>query len=312
MGRPVSDAHVKAGRPMLAASIEPDSLHMLTYPVMLSPKLDGIRALERDGRLLSRRLLPLPNMALQEAARNLLDTCFDGELIYGSPHAHDVCNVTTSAVMSMDGPRPGALLQYHVFDVTDRPDWRYADRLAQARDRIRALAIPWVKLVMHVTANDAERVAEFESVRIIMGYEGIMIRSPVALYKNGRSTLREGGLIKLKRFVDGEAKIIGAVELRKNTNEKTTNALGLSERSHRNAGMVGQGTLGTLVVKDLKNNVVFELGTGYTSEQRARLWGQRDALIGKIVRYRYQHVGTIDKPRIPVFISFRDPIDIGE
>jgi DNA ligase-1 len=306
--------YANARRPMLAATIEPDGITDLRYPVLLSPKLDGIRALEFQGELLSRRLLALPNKALQHAARALEGMFLDGELILGNPAAHDACNRTTSAVMSADGPAPsGDLfgLRYWVFDITDRGAFAFRDRLDWAAARVKNLNLPWVKFVAHVAADSPERVDEFEGVRLAMGFEGIMIRDPGGTYKSGRSTLKEGGLIKLKRFLDGEAAIIGAVELRKNTNVKTRNALGLTERSHANAGMIGQDTLGTLIVRDLKSGVEFELGTGYTVSQRARLWGQRGTLNGKIVKYRYQHIGTINKPRIPVFAGFRDPIDIG-
>ena len=50
-------------KPMLAALCE--DVTKLRYPVIASPKLDGIRALVIDGQLVSRTLKPIPNRYVQ-------------------------------------------------------------------------------------------------------------------------------------------------------------------------------------------------------------------------------------------------------
>jgi len=47
-------------QPMLAS---PANLEKLQYPLLVSPKLDGIRATVVNGCLLSRKLKPIPNEA---------------------------------------------------------------------------------------------------------------------------------------------------------------------------------------------------------------------------------------------------------
>ena len=54
-----------------------------------------------------------------------------------------------------------------------------------------------------------------------------MARHRHGLYKLGRSTFIEQGLIKLKRFEDGEAEIIGFKEKMLNQNEATIDARGV-------------------------------------------------------------------------------------
>lgn len=39
-------------------------------------------------------------------------------------------------------------------------------------------------------------------------------------------------------------------------------------------------------------------------------WSDRQALIGKTVKFKYQAIGTKDKPRIPVFLGWRDARDM--
>ena len=81
-----------------------------------------------------------------------------------------------------------------------------------------------------------DELIAFEELKLCEGYEGIMLRDPFGRYKHGRSTLKEGGLAAIKRFVDAEARIVGTYEQMENTNEKQINELGRSSRSHAKAG----------------------------------------------------------------------------
>ena len=53
-----------------------------------------------------------------------------------------------------------------------------------------------------------------------------MMRNPIAPYKQGRGTFREGIIYKLKRFEDSEAVIIGFVEQMTNQNVLEKDELG--------------------------------------------------------------------------------------
>src|SRR5208282_1412349 len=98
-------------RPMLASHCKDTS--KLRYPVLVSKKLDGIRATVQGGRLLSRSLKPIPNAEIQKTFGGLPDG-IDGELILGDPCAPDAYRKTTSVVMSDEKPATG--VRYHVFD----------------------------------------------------------------------------------------------------------------------------------------------------------------------------------------------------
>ena len=137
-----------------------------------------------------------------------------------------------------------------------------------------------------------------------------MVRKPDAPYKFGRSTLKEGYLLKVKRFTDAEAKIIGFEERMYNENEATTDALGHTERSTHKAGMKPAGDLGAFIVRDLRTEMSFRIGTGFTAAQRKEYWTTRNKLMNKIVKYKHFEQGAVDLPRFPVFIGFRDPEDM--
>lgn len=73
---------------MLAHSKSPD-LETLDYPVLVQPKLDGIRAVVKDGRLLSRTLKSIPNASIRAALERTVFEGLDGELVVGDPTADD-------------------------------------------------------------------------------------------------------------------------------------------------------------------------------------------------------------------------------
>lgn len=69
------------------------------------------------------------------------------------------------------------------------------------------------------------------------------------------------------------------------------------------------GTLGKMVVKDLKSGVVFNLSSGWDEKKTKEIWQNQQKYMGKIVKYKFQAIGTLIKPRIPICLGFRDPSD---
>jgi DNA ligase-1 len=151
---------------------------------------------------------------------------------------------------------------------------------------------------------------KFEAKQLERGLEGVILRDPDGIYKCGRSSTNEGILLKLKRYEDSEATIIGVEELLSNQNDAKTNKLGHTERSSHKENMVPMGTMGALNVRDLKTKVEFSIGTGFDADTRADFWKDRKSVIGKIVKYKYFASGSKDKPRFPVFLGFRDKRDM--
>jgi DNA ligase-1 len=278
----------------------------LKYPMLCSPKLDGVRCLIIEGRALSRTFKPIPNHRVQFLFGRPELNGLDGELVVGDPTSKTAFRDTMSGVMSEEG-KP--LVTFHVFDDFSQiaQGWAFSARLNSVFKRS---TLPHVKYVTHITVNTEDQLLRYEEQCLTRGYEGVMLRHPSGPYKEGRSTAREGFLLKLKRFEDSEAEVLGFEELMHNANEKKLGTGGKMERSHKKAGMIGQGKLGALQVQDLKSGVEFDLGTGFTAEERTKLWAKRTWLAGLIVKYKFFPTGSKDKPRFPTFLGFRDPIDL--
>lgn len=285
-------------RPMLAAAVE--SLDQIRYPVAITPKLDGIRILiHPELGPVTRKLKPLPNVY----ARTLLETLppgLDGELIV--PNAANF-GETSSALMRRTGSPD---FEFHVFDTFDVPLNPYLTRVEWASTLLWC-APGWVDLLDPVMVGDESGLLFYEGVWLQVGHEGVMIRDPQGGYKFGRSTLREHGLLKLKRFEDAEAICIGVEELQRNQNEQTRDELGYAKRSSHKAGQVPGGVLGALVCR-LPNGIEFKIGSGYTAAQREELLATPP--IGKLIKFRFQPSGAREAPRFPTFLGIRDEVDL--
>lgn len=291
-------------KPMLAVSVE--DLNDIMFPVLATPKLDGIRCLVVGGKALSRKFKPIPNRYIREQIEKNCPDGFDGEIMI--PGAD--FNKVQSLVMSEDGEPQ---FEYHVFDYVE------ADLKAGYDERVRSL-ITWAKvhspakflrLVLPTVISTTEELLAFEEKIIEKGYEGVMLRKVDGPYKCNRSTLKEGYLLKFKRFRDSEAEIIGFVERMKNNNVLETNELGYAKRSKLKENLIPAGTLGALKVRDIYSGVEFEIGTGMDDNMRKYVWENQSEFLGAIVTYQFQPTGMKDKPRFPSFKGVRHPDDIG-
>lgn len=291
-------------KPMLAETCE--DLASLKFPVLATPKLDGIRCLVIGGRALSRKFKEIPNRHIQKLVSQLPEG-LDGELMlrWRLDEGYPTFQAVTSAVMSEDGEPE---FVYNVFDyVKNGLAYPYSARM----NDLEALELPdFVQKILPVSIGNLRQLGMFESEVLRLGYEGVMVRSYESPYKCGRSTVKEGYLLKIKRFKDSEAVVLGFTERMHNENTATKDELGHTKRSSAKSGLVPAGTLGTLVVRDTKSNVQFEIGTGFDDLLRKTIWQNQTAYLTRLVKYKSQEIGTKDKPRFPVFLGFRDARDL--
>ena len=283
-------------KPMLA--VEAD-LTRLKFTLFALAKLDGVRAIVRGGVVYSRSNKPIPNADVQKRFGDYEH--FDGELIFGDPTSKSCYRDTVSVVMSQD--KPATAVSFYVFDHIGTPRATYLVRYARVDG-----TLPGVIQHPQIRCYSLDDVLRYEDKCLKEGFEGLILRDPLAIYKNGRSTVKEGYLLKLKRFADDEALVIGFEERMENTNEKTTNELGHSCRSSHQAGKVGRNDLGALLLRT-PQGIEFACGTGFDDEERKHIWANRATLLGSLAKYKHFTVGAKNAPRHPVFLGFRDRID---
>lgn len=292
-------------KPMLAPgespATYPNFFRELRYPLLVSPKLDGIRCIVKNGFCMSRSGKQIPSFYAQELFGEFKD--FDGELIEGNCSDVDVYNRTQSHVMSRD--KKGDL-HFHVFDYTEsswlpRP---FLERIVYVQDTIPTLKNPRVHFVNHFEVRNEEQLLAFEQAQLELGFEGIMMRSLDGYYKNGRGTFKEGLIYKLKRFEETEGCVVDLIEQLTNNNELTRDELGYAKRSYEKAGMTLADTLGKFVV-EFEGDFIEIAPGNFTHAQRKEIWSNKEKFIGKSLKFRYFKHGIKDKPRFPRAVGFR-------
>jgi DNA ligase-1 len=292
-------------QPMLAATC--NDISTVKFPVLATPKLDGIRCLKINGKALSRTFKPIANPFVREwIEANVPDGC-DGELTVKGRAFHE----TSGDIARTDG-EPDFV--YSVFDyVKDGIDKPYSERIADLRAMCVALddlhgGESRVVAVMPSTINCVQDLMVYETGAVAEGYEGVMIRTPDSPYKCGRSTAQQGWLLKIKRFEDAEATVIGFVEGYTNNNPAETDAFGRTKRSLSKAGKVGNGTLGAFVVLDDEGRE-FRV-SGFNRAFATEVWQNQEAYVGRIVKYKHQPSGAFGLPRFPKFVGIREQWDM--
>lgn len=283
---------IKLLRPQLAASDIPDIYTQVSYPKIIQPKLDGICCLAVNGVAMSRTMKPIPNKFIQQYFKDNKLHGLHGELMIKGDF-----NDVQSGVMRIEGEPD---FYYVVYDLwcEDKP---YRERLEILQSFLPSCRIT---LIINQEVTTVEQCEKVLNLYLDSGYEGAMLRDPDSLYKQGRHTLKSQALLKLKKFFDDEAVVVGFEEKMTNTNEKKLDERGYSKRSHKLEGMVPADTLGALVVK--WKDVEFKIGSGYNDEQRHYIWYNREKLLGKLVTFKYQELSKYGVPRFPVWKCFRE------
>ena len=280
---------IKLYRAQLASSDVPDIYTQVSWPKIIQPKVDGICCLAVNGVAMSRTMKPIPNKFIQAHFAANKYHGLHGELMIAGDF-----NDVQSGVMRIEGEPD---FYYVVYDL-----WNHEGTYQERFDTLSTFLPEYVgrvKLIDNRIVGNAEKCDSLLTTIIDKGYEGAMLRDPNSFYKQGRHTLKSQALMKLKKFFDDEAIIIGFEEKMHNGNEKTTDERGYSKRSHKQEGMISANTLGALVVK--WRDVEFKVGSGYTDKQRKELWENRESLLGKLVTFKYQELSKYGVPRFPIF-----------
>lgn len=300
--------------PMLAVNMEKVKQQPISRYV--SEKLDGIRCLFFGGVAYSRTLKPLPNKKLQALAKayaQVLEGC-DGEVIAGGDkYAVGVLQRSNSFCMKADNDDEFCV---YLFD-RYIPDMPWITRYMNICENV--FGVPNVEVLHHYFVRDkdyypiedTDRVDLdlFEQSVLKKGGEGCIVRSTYGVYKFGRSASKNPELQKVKRFDDAEFRVVGYEQFETNQNELERDERGYAKRSTSKDGKVLVEQLGSLVCV-LPDGRTFNVGSGFTLQQRKDLWENRGMLVGKLAKVQYFGYSPDGIPLLPVFLDFRAEIDV--
>lgn len=312
-------------KPMLACDWHESKIK---FPCIVQPKIDGVRALNRDGILVGRSLRKHDNLHVTDLfSIPELHGC-DGEIYLGNiPWEDDLCRLSSQALRRIEGiPKvTWALFDYCTEDTKDLP---YTQRMEILEDivllnldgEIRSR----IEIVRGVEVNNIEDLLTYEEMILNQGFEGIIIRDPNAPYKYGRCGKTFMGCWRVKRFTDAEALITQVFEGEHNANEAKTNLLGRTERSTFKEGMQPNGLVGNLqglLLQDvldpqtgkllLKKADPVTISPGNMDHSMRKFYFEnQNEILGKVVKFKFFPKGIKDRPRFPTFVCIRNESDM--
>lgn len=253
--------------PMLAFEREKYEKLLFTVPTYVQPKMDGCRAILKDGKLTSRngkQIVSCPHLEIP----NLF---LDGEL-YNHDLKEDFNKIISltrkSKPTQEDLDESKQLIQYWVYDFPDKAgyfSYRFLDN------------VPWegkyIKRVPTFFVASLEDIENYHEQFLSEGFEGTMIRLDLGPYENKRSKQ----LLKYKNFKDAEFLILDVEE-------------GLGNRS---------GMAGKLICLLPNGNKVGVSMTG-TQEFMTQVLKDKDKIIGKQATVKYFNETNDGSLRFPV------------
>lgn len=268
---------------MLCYPFEEKRLKKWNCPVIVQPKLDGVRCRYLAGRheLVSssgRVITGIPHIL--EALERFRETTIelDGE-IYNHHLTFEQINSIASRTTEPSPRYRDA--EFHVFDIVrDSPQ---ADRLVSLKQL--PLAAP-LKPVDYEVAMSTEAIMDVLRRRCDEGYEGIIVRHPLGRYERKRSTM-------VMKFKPRKSDVYEIIDFKPQYDKN-----GALKEPLRLGAIICCGDDGT----------PFAVGSGFTDEQRLKYW--HEDLVGKYCRVLYQHITPgRGVPRFPIFASVVDSMD---
>lgn len=329
---------LKKFKPILGKDA-PEDKNQLQFPVIASFKLDGIRAIfHHELGLVSRSLKPIQNKQLNKKFSDLLNYVKENKLIIdGEFYHHDLSfQQITSLVMTQNFNDPSTKvklskkdelnlnqfykidsydkgiakhkfhnpLQFHIFDMIIEDNFTQSFQGRVTEMKMQLEISERIKVVPQLLLESSEELDWYFDEALKSNYEGLIVRNPKGHYKFGRSTEKEGLLLKYKPFVTYDAEIIGVTERFTNTNESFENELGHLTKRNTIDAKESTGLASAFIVKWNDNQL--KVSIPGTEEFRANIWSNKDSYIGKMIEFKGMDVGSKDVPRHPVFERFRD------
>lgn len=301
-------------------------LDEIRFPCIVLPKIDGVRSMNLEGTLTGRSLDPFEGFGITDYFSQPEFVNLDGEMTLGNkPNCTDrLCSRTTGAMGRFKGVTEMADLHWWVFDYVADPSLPYLGRYSLLKAKVKELNHPRIHLVPMYQVWGPKELQRFIAEFAEAGYEGTIIRSPLAPCKPGRPTKKGQEFLRVKPWGDAEILVTGITEGTTNTNEAKKNTLGRTERSSAKAGLVPNGQIGSIqgtLLADchcpLTGQLLFREGLPITVSpgemtvaEAKHYFENPHEIVGHIVKFKHMTHGVKDLPRMPIYLSHRLKADL--
>ena len=252
---------------MLAKPLE---WHRVKYPCISTVKLDGVRAIYRDGVFYTRNGKILHGL---EALAGRLSGApvLDGELVCPGLDFQ-----TSSGSLRSFAETPNA--QFHIIDAPEHPSHSFIERMSDIK--------PWVNpegpvlRVNWIGVHNMRQIERHYQACLDAGYEGVVVKPMEYEYVNKRSF----DWMKLKAINTVDARIVDIFE---GTGKYSSSA-------------------GGVIIQMPDSEVLVRVGSGFSDEQRDEIYADPDMFIGRMIEVKYHEVTPDGSLRHPRFYRWRD------
>ena len=233
----------------------------------VSEKYDGVRAYWNGKQLLTRSGNPIN--APHWFTAPLPAYPLDGELWLRRGAFAQVSAIVRSAAA------PDKEWRQVKFMLFDLPQHRgnFEQRLGQLTTLVSTLEQPHIQLAQQQSVASEQALFQLLEQVVDAEGEGLMLRLNHASYRSGRSD----DLLKLKKYQDAEAKVIG----------------------YQPGKGKYTGMMGALLV-ELSNGRQFKIGTGFSDQER-----RQPPPLGSIITFKYYGTTKTGLPRFASFLRIR-------
>ncbi len=297
----------------------------LVFPLGAQAKIDGVRGLTTEGHLTGRSLKKHKNKYTTAFYSTKEYEFLDGELAAQDERHPDLCRVTSSALSTIKGE---PFTMWHVFDCLRKEvvHGPYLERhqylsnlIAYEQSQGRCLH---AKVVPMEICQTLEELLSLDAKWLELGYEGTIIRGLHAAHKQGRSTVLQGQLLRIKRFVEAEALVLEIEEGNANENEAQTNELGRTFRTSHQDNKVPNGLVGNLQCRLLQDiewegvvlipaDTIITVSPGNMDHKmRKHYFENQSEIVQHVIKFKFFPKGIKDKPRFPTYVCHRSAEDM--
>jgi DNA ligase-1 len=257
--------------------------------VYVSPKLDGYRCLAicsyGQVQLFSRNGTEFENFpSIKETLESLCeDTSFilDGEIM------SDDFNAMQQTAMSSKSKKSVGDVKYHVFGWISADEFNSGNFKMATKERLKNLDLffqqnPNLSNIVKVDqtlVNSVDEILELERKYLAQGLEGAMALPNIPYYLGKKSNR----LMKFKTMKSMDCKVVG-----------------MYEGEGKYAGMLG----GLKLIQE--NGLECDVGSGFTDDDRNKIWNEKTLAVGRIAEIKYQDLSTDGVMRFPVILRWRN------
>lgn len=285
----ISDVdNIELLKPQLAKEYS-EHCHKLKFPVISSPKIDGIRLNALESGLYSRNGKPFISVPhIHEAMKPLYEKypelVWDGEL-FNTELKHDfnkiISLVKKTKPTLVDLAESEDLIKFYIFDVfrkDGKEAWTSIVRKEFIKSVVAELNHPSVVALDYTVCHNQDALDAVYAEYLTAGDEGQMINAYNAIYQHKRSYL----LLKRKEFQDAEFQIVDVMEGKGNREGCAVLVLQCGEKT-------------------------FDCSLKGTTDYAKDVYKNRVSLVGKMATVKFQNYTPDEKiPRFPVCVALRD------